>query len=429
MRQMVNVFACFGLIGLVAAAPASAQGGSPQPQNPPSVTLPPVTVVAQKEPTDLQKLPLSVTAVTDWLRFADIRFLSDAASIAPNTFYSDFTARKLTNPRFRGLGSSPANPAVTTFVDGVPHLNTNSSSMDLLDVEQVEFARGAQSALFGRNTLGGLVNVLSARPSLTNWTGGLAVPFGDYGNREVRGQVSGPLGDRVGISFALSHGEREGFTKNTLTGNDLDYRSGTSGKAQLLWAPGNWETRVIVSGERARDGDYALNDLASLRATPFEVARDFEGHTDRDIFSTAVTARHVGSRVVFASTTGIVRWNTQDVTDLDYTPLPLITRDNTEEDLQFTQEVRFSSTPAAALKLSDTASFGWHLGAFVFTQNYEQLAINSFSPFVLSEFVPFPVDQTSPDADLDDFGMSVVRPRHRDLQRPVRHLRRRALRS
>ena len=68
----------------------------------------------------------------------------------------DFTARKLSNPRFRGIGSSPANPAITTYIDGVPQLNANSSSIELLDVSQVEFVRGPQSALFGRNTLGGL---------------------------------------------------------------------------------------------------------------------------------------------------------------------------------------------------------------------------------------------------------------------------------
>ena len=53
----------------------------------------------------------------------------------------------------------------------MPQLNANSSSIELLDVEQIEFVRGPQSALFGRNTLGGLVNITSARPSLSTWTG------------------------------------------------------------------------------------------------------------------------------------------------------------------------------------------------------------------------------------------------------------------
>jgi iron complex outermembrane recepter protein len=396
----------FAILVTSGGAVVGAQSTTSQAQ--PSVTLPTVTVVAQKEPIDLQKLPVSVTAVTtDWLRLGDIRFVSDAAIYSPNTYYSDFTARKLTNPRFRGLGSSPANPAITTFIDGVPHLNTNSSSMDLLDVEQVEFARGPQSSLFGRNTLGGLVNVLSARPSLTRWTGGVSVPLGDYDAREIRGNVSGPLGARLGVGFSVSHAARDGFTKNSITGNDLDSRSATSAKGQLLWTPANWETRVIVSGERARDGDYALNDLAALRQTPHVASRDFEGRTDRDIFSTTVGARRETGRFIFSTTTGFIRWKTHDLTDIDYTPFPAARRDNTEEDVQFTEEVRFASSPAASLRLSDRASLAWQTGAFFFTQRYEQTAVNSLSPFVLSEFIPFAVDQISPDADLDDLGVSL----------------------
>jgi iron complex outermembrane receptor protein len=401
MQIAASVFAV-----LLWSSASHAQSSNPSGQ--PSVTLPTVTVVAQKEPADLQKLPVSVTAVTaDWLRLGDIRLVSDAAIYSPNTFFSDFTVRKLTNPRFRGLGSGPSNPTVTTFIDGVPHLNSNSSSIDLLDVNQVEFVRGPQSSLFGRNTLGGLVNVTSARPSLTGWTGGVSVPFGDYDAREVRGNISGPVSDRLGVGFSLSHAERDGFTTNVLTGNDLDSRSATSMKGQLLWTPANWETRVIVSGERARDGDYALNDLDALRARPHEAARDFEGRSDRDIFSTTIGARRELGKYTFSSTTGIVRWKTRDLTDLDYTPLPAAVRDNQEEDVQFTQEVRFASSPAGSWKLSDRASLAWQTGAFFFTQRYEQLAVNSIAPFVISQFVPFAVEQTSPEADLDDYGISL----------------------
>src|SRR5437868_758060 len=75
--------------------------------------LPPITVNVYKDPQDAQEVPVSVTAVSDaTLRDADIRKASDAAIYAPNTFFSEFTARKLSNPRFRGIGSSPANPGI-----------------------------------------------------------------------------------------------------------------------------------------------------------------------------------------------------------------------------------------------------------------------------------------------------------------------------
>jgi iron complex outermembrane receptor protein len=378
-------------------------------QAPPKVTLPPVTVTAQKEPADPQQLPVSVTLVPlDALWNGGMTTIGDASIYAPNTYFSDFTARKLSNPRFRGIGSSPANPAITTNIDGVPQLNANSSSIELLDLSQVEFVRGPQSALFGRNTLGGLINVSSTRPSLTKWTGSALVPFGNFGAVDVRADASGPVGKKAAVGFAIGHSKREGFTKNDITGHDLDFRNATFGKAQLLLTPAaNWEARLIYTGERARDGDYALNDLASLRQRPFHAARDFEGHTNRDVNATTVLARHTGQKYTFASTTGFVRWKTDDLTDLDYTPLPLLTRSNAEKDFQFTQEVRFASAPAGAVKVTDEVSLKWQSGLFLFTQNYKQDAVNNFSGFVLSQFIPFSVSQHSPQAALDDTGVGI----------------------
>ena len=375
-----------------------------------SIELPPVTVTAQKEPADPRNLPVSVTAVPlTTLIDAGVGIVSDAAAYAPNTVFTEFSARKLSNARFRGIGSSPANPGVTTYFDGVPQLNANSSSIDLLDVEQVEFIRGPQSALFGRNALGGLVNVSSRRPSLEKWGGSISAPFANASYKEVRAAANGPIASgKAAAGFAMSWAERDGFTRNVITGNTLDDREAFSAKGQLLFTPAaNWETRLILTGERARDGDYALQDLGSLRRTPFTAARDFEGYTHRDVFATTINNRLEGSRVALTTSTGFVKWKTEDATDLDYTPLPLLRRNNAEESFQFTQEVRLASAAKAPLRLSDAVALRWQTGVFFFTQNYDQNAVNAYSPFLLSPFIPFAVEQTSPRSALDDVGVGI----------------------
>jgi iron complex outermembrane receptor protein len=390
----------------LAVHPAAVQ--TPAGQAPDRVVLPDVTVTAQKEPAKAQELPLSLTVRTSGtLERAGVTIVSDAAVGAPNLVFTEFTARKLSNARFRGVGSSPANPAVTALFDGVPQLHANASSVELLDVEQIEFVRGPQSALFGRNTLGGLVNVTSTRPSLSQWTGQVVAPVGNYGARDFRGSVSGPITAALAVALAYGHDERDGFTTNQVTGRAVDDRSADFGKAQLLWVPSaQWETRLIVSGERSRDGDYALNDLGSLRSNPFIVARDFGGRQDRDVASATVVARREGARVSVTSTSGFVRWKTQDVTDLDYSPLSYITRDNTEEAKQFTQEIRLASAASAPVRLSDAATLTWQAGVFGFTQRYEQDAINTYSPFVLSEFLAFPVMEHTPKGTIKDSGLA-----------------------
>lgn len=370
--------------------------------------LPTITVTPQKEREDLLDSPVSVTAVTaDTLGAGGARTVSEAAQYAPNVFFNEFTARKVSNPRFRGVGASPSNPGVVTYIDGVPQLQASSSSIELAGVDQIEFVRGPQSALFGRNALGGVVNITSTRPSLRNWNGSINAPIGNFSWGDLRGDVAGPLvADRLSLGIAGGFSERDGFTKNDVTGRDLDSRSAAFGKIQLLWTPAaNWEIRGILNGERARDGDYALGDVAALRADPFHVSRDFEGFTHRDLVAPTAIVTRAGRVVDFSSTTGFVSWKTRDVTDLDYSALPLFTRDNKEKDRQFTQELRFSSARNTAIAVSRGVSLRWQGGLFFFTQSYTQDAVNRFAPFVLSEFVTFPVDQHSPESALDDRGV------------------------
>ena len=114
---------------------------------------------------------------------------------------------------------------MTTYVDGVPQLTANTSSFELSDVQQIEFVRGPQSALYGRNSLGGVVNIVSTRPSFGGWTGSALAPFGNFGTADVRASVSGPVAaNRVAIGLSGGYARRDGYTENTITGNDIDSR-------------------------------------------------------------------------------------------------------------------------------------------------------------------------------------------------------------
>lgn len=395
----------FRLLFVLALAPTAAFA---QGNQSPSLVLPPVIVTAQKEPVDIKEVPASVTAVTaSTITNSGLLSVTEAGLFAPNTVFTEFTARKVSNARFRGIGSSPANPAITTYIDGVPQLSSNSSNIELLDVRQIEFVRGPQSPLFGRNTLGGIINVTSARPSMSAWTGTVLAPIGNNGLWDVRGNVSGPITDTMAISFAGGKQQRDGFTTNTITGNKLDSRDGTFMKGQYMWLPNaNWEARVIYAYERDRDGDYTLGDLSAIRTAPFNVARDFEGFTNRDINNTTINIRGTGEFFAVESVTGIIKWDTEDSTDLDYTPLPLATRNNSEKSTQFTQQVRVSSPDNAPFAIG-SMMLRWQAGLEFFNQGYDQDAVNSLSAFVLSPQIDFPVTMHSPEAEIDTTGIGL----------------------
>src|SRR4029078_9033466 len=114
-----------------------------------------------------------------------------------------------------------------------------------------------------------------------------------------------------------------------------------------------------------------------------------------------------GSKLTFSNALGFVNWKTFDATDLDYTAMPLGTRNNDEKAMQFTEEARVASTPTSLIKLGGNRTFKWQAGTLIFTQNYDQTAVNTFAPFVLSPFIGVAGAQTSPQASLDDFGVGV----------------------
>ena len=378
-----------------------------EPTNSPT-RLPPVIVTAQKQPAELESLPVSVTAVTrSTIEDANIQQVKDASVYAPNTFINEFTARALSNPFFRGIGGSPANPGVTTFIDGVPQLNGYSFSIELIDVDQVEFVRGPQGALFGRNTAGGLVNIVSHR-SADVWTATAEGGFGNYNLRDFRGAASGPLVENeLAVSLAGGYSARDGYTRNDFNGRDVDSREGGFGKGQLLFKPNDrLELRLLISGEHDHDGDYALGDLNYIRAHPNHVSHDFTGgFNHRDVIAPTLLATYHGEAADVTSISGGVWWKNEGLTDLDYgvaSPANFFldaTRDNVEEQHQFTQELRFSSPREKPIELG-SMSLSWQSGVFFFTQSYEQSATNAFAP-------PLAFESGRSSADLDDLGAGV----------------------
>lgn len=378
------------------------------------VDLNEIVISAPKLSTkSLLEAPISATAVArKTLQDAGMYTVKDAAMYAPNSFITEFSARAISTPRFRGIGGSPTNPGVTTYMDGVPQFNGNSSSIMLIDVEQIDMVRGPVGALYGRNTAGGLINITSRRPTLQGWQGELQTMIGNYNLQDYRGRVSGALiEDVLGFSFMGGYNQRDGYTKNTVNGQPIDNRGSWFGKTQFLWTPTKQlEVRLIIAGETARDGDYALNDVAQLRATPRQSARDFGGFTKRDVLMPTLQVVWHGDSFDFTSTTGLVWWKTQDVTDLDYSTFnfpfsngTFLLRNNRQQQTTWTQEFRFSNPKNVPITLSDSAFLTWQAGAFFFDQTYQQTTAQNQDNVLFPVFIP--ANTTNTRAALHDQGM------------------------
>lgn len=346
-----------------------------------SVALEPVVVTAERRVQNATDVSASVTGVNRLeLERAGVTSVKEAAIYAPNVNLIEFTTRAISNPSVRGVGGSTTNPGVTTYIDGVPQLSADTSSRELLDVERIEFVRGAQGTLYGRNTLGGVINQLSRLPG-DQAAARAQVDLGNAGRKDFRAVVSGPifnLGDRqLGGTLAAAHTARDGYTLNTFSGQRIDGRDAIIGQGQLAWRSGAFNARLIVATEDAHDGDFALSDLGGLRAQAFTVTHDFTGETKRRIRSQTFHVGWQGERLSVESISGRVAYTAFETTDLDLTARPDLTRSNQRIGEQFTQEFRLASREPL-LRILD-ADVQMQAGLFGFRQRNDQNVTNFIS--------------------------------------------------
>lgn len=201
-------------------------------------TLEEVVVTAQKISQNLQEVPIAVSSFSaESLDRLGISNVSQIADFAPNVTL-DFTAPISGSSSalvsfIRGIGQSDFamnfEPGVGLYVDGVYMARNMGGVIDLLDLERIEILKGPQGTLFGRNTPGGAINVVTKKPS-QELEGNIELTLGEDNRQDIRGVINIPLSDNLFSSIAISSKNRDGYVKripypDTLPADQTDFRS------------------------------------------------------------------------------------------------------------------------------------------------------------------------------------------------------------
>ena len=217
-----------------------------------------VIVTATKIETSIQDTPIAVSAFTqDQL---DSQLINDTMNLqfsVPNMTMTkqNFTANDI---RIRGIGSGAIGPAgdsgVGIHINGVYQTSTRIFETQYFDTERVEVLRGPQGTLYGRNTTGGVVNVITAKADPSAFKGQIDGTVGNYGYTQVRGMVNMPLSDTFAVRAAGMTLQRDGFVDNLYTGEDIDDRDMWSGRLSLTWTPSE-RTEISLMGSYFEEDD------------------------------------------------------------------------------------------------------------------------------------------------------------------------------
>ena len=185
------------------------------PEKVDSVVLDEVNIVAPiKMPGNDDKGTSSVTTIgCEVLESRHINSIKELSGHAPNFYQPDYGSRMTSSIYVRGFGSRIDQPVVGLNIDEMPVLNKNSYDFDFFDIERVQVVRGAQGALFGRNTSGGAINVYTISPF--NFQGKrLSLEYGNNNNLRIKASHYASPSKRFGWSASLYYSHSDGYFMN-----------------------------------------------------------------------------------------------------------------------------------------------------------------------------------------------------------------------
>jgi iron complex outermembrane receptor protein len=191
-----------------------------------SLALEEVIVTARKRSESIQEVPISVTALSaKELSNSSIRDLKDLQGFSPNLLIDKLTglpggaAISIRGISYQEIDKS-LDPGIGVLLDGV-YMGTNSGQMlENFDLERVEILRGPQGTLFGKNTIGGVINIFRTKPT-REFGGKVEGTLGEDGRKDIRGLVNLPMTENGGIKLFGSKLKSDGYIKNSNINDDV----------------------------------------------------------------------------------------------------------------------------------------------------------------------------------------------------------------
>jgi iron complex outermembrane receptor protein len=341
-----------------------------------------IEVTSQHRVQSIQDVPLTVSAISGAeLEKADINDASEIALSVPGFAYSEFAPGQAILS-MRGINSADdgagIDNSVGLFLDGVYIGRGAAINFDMFDLERIEVLKGPQGTLFGRNSIGGVISVITKKPT-DDVTAKVSATVGNEGIVRYAGYVSGPLTEKLSGKLSYTHREHDGFVDNVVLGTELNDEDTTSVRGQLVYYTdnGDWTLSAdYMEDDRADMGRVPIAnnapviDIAAANGgnRPHKSASPYDGFAKREASGISLTGDFRfdsgNFTTITASRSATSDWEMASVgAGLGALGLPFdeVNDDIYEEIDSFSQEFRWVSN------VGD--KFNYTLGAFYFTED------------------------------------------------------------
>ena len=369
----------FGAISLLlaagSAAPARAQTSAEAPTQQ-------ITITARKRTERAIDVPLSISVISGG-ELSDRGAIRLSEAAVPNVVFVGPENNALLSFSVRGVQSQNRSnigfdSGIGVYVDGIYMGRSAAFNLETFDIERVEFLRGPQGTLFGKNSIAGAISVTTREPS-KRFESSASVELGTESLRRISGYVSAPLGsEAVRGSVAVYSGKRDGYMSNLATGTRVGDEDMNSARAKVLFKPSpNLDITIaadylkdktvapsshIVSGYGFVAGSDDLTSNDDLPALANRTVQGVGGTVNYDF----------GNGLALTSITSVRKVDTNRTNDTDAGPIDIVASAITSKQDQWSQEVRIATTGTSMLQ--------YLAGIYLYEQKAKGSSQSTFGP-------------------------------------------------
>ena len=425
-RSHTCVAASLAALSVALAAPAWAQDSAAQP----AAAAPQraaadegritdIVVTARRQEESLQSTPVSVSALSaqtlDQLNFKSVDKLSQ---LVPNVSITEASGSITgTQPFIRGIGSQEplltVDSPVGVYLDGVYLGRQAANNFDLVDPERIEVLRGPQGTLYGRNTTGGAINIISKKPS-DEFGAELKGGYGSFNSWFTRASVDTGKWGNTGLSatFSVMERQRDGYVDNPNTPSDRDpgARKATSawGKIHGDWGKLTLDVTGDYSYAKGQRGPFEIVSAYQPAATYFarspsyggdqfvvspqyqdKLPYEYVGQQTAKTYGTSITAAYeVSKALTFKSITAWRGWDSTEPTNyagnlmgqvVDFTSPTLYSVQRVSPFVAYEQDLKQRQFSEEFQILGKTDTLSYVLGAYYFNEHASEFNTNAFT--------------------------------------------------
>lgn len=353
LRRMAVTIAIAG-VGVIAAP----QAGFAQTSG-----IEEVVVTARKRVENLQDIPEAITAFSnEEIKAAGLDSIDDVSLLVPN--FSIVNSQNVGNNLITMRGISQVRfgePPVAFIIDGVQSASPNNFTQELFDIQRIEILRGPQGAVYGRNAIGGAINITTMQPS-NEFEQSVLANIGEGSYAKVQGSSSGPIvEDKFLYRIAASYRDDDGLIDNVTRAETVDFGEELSARASFLYLP----TDSLSVDVRASWADYkggasyfaptypALGESEGSRSP---VEANTLGRGERELADYSVKIDYDMQWGTVTSVSSLSKIDEFFFQDIDFLAIPIVNLDQTLDLTAFSQELRLTS--------NDDSDLNWQIGLY-----------------------------------------------------------------